>query len=49
MRIDDRRSHPVELRRRVMNNVAKENTQGSTAARLRLSVKFVNEMVKLTK
>ena len=39
--------HPVELRRRVVDFVAEGNTHRSTAARFRVSVKFVNDMVKL--
>lgn len=41
--------HPVELRRRVVDHVSEGNTQRSTAARFRVSVKFVNDMVKLMK
>ncbi len=41
--------HPVELRRRVVDHVAEGNTHRSTAARFRVSVKFVNDMVKLMK
>jgi transposase len=41
--------HPVELRQRVVDHVAKGNTPRSTAARFRVSVKFVNDMVKLMK
>ena len=39
--------HPVELRRRVVDFVAERNTHRSAAARFRVSVKFVNDMVKL--
>lgn len=39
--------HPVELRQRVVNHVAEGNTHRSTAARFKVSVKFVNDMVKL--
>lgn len=39
--------HPVELRRRVVDHVAEGNTHRSTAARFKVSVKFVNDMVKL--
>ncbi len=41
--------HPVELRQRVVDHVAEGNTHRSTAARFRVSVKFVNDMVKLMK
>ena len=41
------KSHPVELRQRVVNHVAEGNTHRSTAARFKVSVKFVNDMVKL--
>ncbi|MCX7302367.1 MAG: hypothetical protein NTX73_18660 [Rhodobacterales bacterium] len=41
--------HPVELRQRVVDHVAEENTHRSTAARFRVSVKFVNDMVQLMK
>lgn len=41
--------HPVELRKRVVDHVAEGNTQRSAAARFRVSVKFVNDMVKLMK
>lgn len=39
--------HPVALRRRVVDHVAEGHTHRSTAARFRVSVKFVNDMVKL--
>jgi transposase len=39
--------HPVELRQRVVDHVAEGNTHRSTAERFRVSVKFVNDMVKL--
>lgn len=39
--------HPIELRQRVVDHVAEGNTHRSTAARFRVSVKFVNDMVKL--
>ncbi len=39
--------HPVELRQRVVDHVAEGNTHRSTAARFKVSVKFVNAMVKL--
>jgi hypothetical protein len=41
--------HPVELRQRVVDHVAEGNTHRSTAARFKVSVKFVNDMVKLMK
>ena len=41
--------HPVDLRRRVVDHVAEGNTHRSTALRFRVSVKFVNDMVKLMK
>ncbi|MGL5009527.1 MAG: hypothetical protein ACRC6I_06560, partial [Paracoccaceae bacterium] len=39
--------HPIELRRRVVDHVAEGNTHRSTAVRFKVSVKFVNDMVKL--
>jgi transposase len=39
--------HPVELRQRVLDHVREGNTHRSTALRFRVSVKFVNDMVKL--
>jgi len=41
------KSHPVELRQRVVDHVAEGNTHRSTAARFKVSVKFVNDMFKL--
>ena len=41
------KSHPVELRQRVVDHVAEGNTHRSSAARFKVSVKFVNDMVKL--
>ena len=41
--------HPVELRQRVVDHVAEGNTHRSAAARFRVSVKFVNDMVRLVK
>lgn len=38
--------HPVELRQRVVDHVVEGNSHRSTAARFRVSVKFVNDMVK---
>ena len=40
------KSHPIELRQRVVDHVAEGNTHRSTAARFKVSVKFVNHMVK---
>ena len=39
--------HPVELRQRVVDCVAEGNTHRSVAARFLVSVRFVNDMVKL--
>lgn len=39
--------HPVELRTRVVDFVEEGNTHRATAAHFRVSVKFVNDMVKL--
>jgi transposase len=39
--------HPVELRQRVVDHVAKGNTHRAAAERFKVSVKFVNDMVKL--
>lgn len=39
--------HPVELRQRVVDHVAEGNTHRATAERFKVSVKFVNDMVKL--
>ena len=39
--------HPIELRTRVVDFVEEGNTHRSTAAHFRVSVKFVNDMVKL--
>lgn len=41
--------HPLELRQRVVDHVAEGNTHRATAVRFRVSVKFVNDMVKLKK
>jgi transposase len=41
--------HPIELRQRVVDHVAEGNSHRSTAERFRVSVKFVNDMVKLWK
>ena len=38
--------HPVEFRQRVVDHVAEGNTHRSTAERFKVSVKFVNDMVK---
>ncbi|MEM6465829.1 MAG: hypothetical protein AAF679_04910 [Pseudomonadota bacterium] len=39
--------HPLELRQRVAAHVEAGNTHHSAAARFDVSVKFVNDMVKL--
>ncbi len=39
--------HPLELRQRVVAHVEAGNTHHSAAARFDVSVKFVNDMVKL--
>ena len=39
--------HPMELRQRVVAHVEAGNTHRSAAARVAVSVKFVNDMVKL--
>ena len=39
--------HPIELRQRVVDHVAEGSMHRSTAARFKVSVKFVNDMVKL--
>lgn len=39
--------HPIELRERVVAFVEEGNTHRSSAARFRVSIKFVNDMVKL--
>ena len=39
--------HGIELRRRVVAFVEEGNTHRATAAHFRVSIKFVNEMVKL--
>jgi len=39
--------HPLELRTRVVAHVEAGNTHRSAAARFNVSIKFVNEMVKL--
>lgn len=41
--------HPIELRRRVVDHVAAGNTHRSAAERFCVSIKFVNDMVKLWK
>jgi transposase len=41
------KSHPLELRERVVAFVEEGNTHRSSAARFRVSIKFVNDMVKL--
>ena len=39
--------HPIELRERVVDHVFEGHTHRATAARFRVSIKFVNDMVKL--
>jgi len=39
--------HPIELRERVVANVEEGHTHRATAARFKVSIKFVNDMVKL--
>ena len=39
--------HPMELRERIVTFVEEGNTHRSTAAHFRVSIKFVNDMVKL--
>ena len=41
--------HPIELRQRVVDHVGEGNTHRATAERFKVSVKFVNDMVKLWK
>jgi|SRR5690554_1086667 len=41
------RPHPIELRRRVVDFVEEGHSHRSAAARFRVSVRFVNDMVKL--
>lgn len=41
------RPHPFELRQRVVSHVEAGNTHRSAAARFDVSIKFVNDMVKL--
>ena len=41
------KSHPLELRERVVSHVLKGNTHRATAAHFMVSIKFVNDMVKL--
>ncbi len=41
------KAHPIELRERVVTHVEEGHTHRATAARFRVSVKFVNDMVKL--
>src|SRR5690606_3493523 len=42
-----RRPHPIELRRRVVDFVEEGHSHRTTAAHFRVSVRFVNDMVKL--
>ncbi len=39
--------HPIELRKRVVAHVEEGHTHRGTAAQFKVSVKFVNDMVKL--
>lgn len=41
--------HPIELRRRVVDFVEEGHSHRAAAAHFRVSVKFVNDMVKLKK
>lgn len=41
------RPHPMALRTRVVDSVEEGHTHRATASRFRVSVKFVNDMVKL--
>lgn len=41
--------HPLELRQRVVDHVGEGNTHRATAERFKVSIKFVNDMVKLWK
>ena len=41
------KAHPIELRERVVSHVEEGHTHRSTAAHFRVSIKFVNDMVKL--
>ena len=41
------RPHPIELRSRVVDRVEEGHSHRSTAAHFRVSVRFVNDMVKL--
>ena len=41
------KTHPLELRERVVSHVEAGNTHRSAAARFAVSVKFVNDMIKL--
>jgi len=41
------KAHPIELRERVVAHVEEGNTHRTTAAHFRVSIKFVNDMVKL--
>jgi len=41
------RPHPIELRERAVSLVEQGNTHTEAARRLRVSIKFVSEMVRL--
>ena len=41
------KAHPIELRERVVDFVEEGNTHRASAAHFRVSVKFVNDMVRL--
>lgn len=41
------KAHPIELRERVVSHVEEGHTHRSTAVHFRVSIKFVNDMVKL--
>ena len=41
------KAHPIELRERVVNHVKQGNRHRATAGHFRVSIKFVNDMVKL--
>lgn len=43
------RTHPLELRKRVVAHVEEGHSHRSTANHFRVSVKFVNDMMKLKK
>ena len=41
------KEHPIELRERVVDHVCEGHTHRATAIHFRVSIKFVNDMVKL--